>query len=409
MKSKLLWVFILHLIFLSWLVDANSSNCTTEQFRITGYYSPLPDQAFYAKGNLSDEIVLNGKGTHGASGKAVFNGMIAAPSLYAFGTKIVLDGRGVWSVEDRWWAIVAKWERWEKYNRIDIWMGHGEEWLRRAMAFWVQYKSGKVCPQESGHRLGFDWKNFPTVHNFFADTLWRVHLWHGRNDPRVWVLQWYLQKSWFLKVNPTNTFWDQTKEALCKFQQYYLWLDSKDFWCGYFGTSTRIAFKKYLQEQWTLWTVTISNDSETQDTVSHASAPSVAAVPVVVVSVPEKEPKSVEISSWNPHHPQANDPKLIALNKQYLEQWESSKYQFWNDIAYGSSSMEVKLLQRKLQWMWYLKTNVSGTYDADTKNALFVFQIDQGILQSWDTSVSRGRLWPKTRTALNAVAKDGLD
>lgn len=44
--------------------------------------------------------------------------------------------------------------------------------------------------------------------------------------------------------------------------------------------------------------------------------------------------------------------------------------------------MEVKLLQRKLQWMGYLKTNISGTYDADTKNAIFAFQVDQGILQT---------------------------
>lgn len=38
----------------------------------TAYYSPLPDQRYYLRGNYEDERVLNGNGTHGASGKAVF-------------------------------------------------------------------------------------------------------------------------------------------------------------------------------------------------------------------------------------------------------------------------------------------------------------------------------------------------
>jgi hypothetical protein len=37
---------------------------------------------------LEEDKILNGNGTHGASGRAVFNGMIAAPKSYAFGTRI---------------------------------------------------------------------------------------------------------------------------------------------------------------------------------------------------------------------------------------------------------------------------------------------------------------------------------
>ncbi len=75
-------------------------------FVATAYYSPLPNQKYYLRGNYEAEIRLNGNGTHGASGKAVFEGMIAAPKDYAFGTKIWIADLGIGSVEDRGGAIV---------------------------------------------------------------------------------------------------------------------------------------------------------------------------------------------------------------------------------------------------------------------------------------------------------------
>lgn len=92
----------------------------------TAYYSPLPDQKYYLRGNHQAEIILNGKGTNGASGKAVFQGMLAAPKGYDFGTKIWIEGFGVGSVEDRGGAIVPAGQRGYQHDRIDIWMGYGE-------------------------------------------------------------------------------------------------------------------------------------------------------------------------------------------------------------------------------------------------------------------------------------------
>jgi hypothetical protein len=48
----------------------------------TAYYSPVPGQKYYLRGDYEREVILNGRGTHGASGKAVFEGMIAAPKDY---------------------------------------------------------------------------------------------------------------------------------------------------------------------------------------------------------------------------------------------------------------------------------------------------------------------------------------
>ena len=41
--------------------------CEQQLFRISGYYSPKPNQSIYNRDNYDAEIKLNGRGTHGAS------------------------------------------------------------------------------------------------------------------------------------------------------------------------------------------------------------------------------------------------------------------------------------------------------------------------------------------------------
>jgi len=76
-------------------------------------------------GTLAKEKRLQGNGTHGASRKPVFDGMMAAPAKYAFGTKIQINGK-TYTVEDRGGAIVPAGKRGYAYDRLDIWMGHGD-------------------------------------------------------------------------------------------------------------------------------------------------------------------------------------------------------------------------------------------------------------------------------------------
>jgi hypothetical protein len=75
--------------------------CVQQLYRISGYYSPKPVQDIYTRDTYEAEIRLNGRGTHGASGAPVFNGMVAAPKNYAFGTVIVIPGLGIGQVKDR--------------------------------------------------------------------------------------------------------------------------------------------------------------------------------------------------------------------------------------------------------------------------------------------------------------------
>ena len=104
-------------------------------FIITAYYSPLLGQKTYYRGSYEADVLLNGNGTHGASGTPVFTGMLAAPKTYAFGTQIFFDGLGLGTVQDRGGAIVDAYVRGQAYDRLDIWMGYGEVALRRTIAW----------------------------------------------------------------------------------------------------------------------------------------------------------------------------------------------------------------------------------------------------------------------------------
>ena len=108
---------------------------TERTFIITAYYSPLQGQKTYYRGSYEADVLLNGNGTHGASGTPVFTGMLAAPKTYAFGTQIFFEWLGLGTVQDRGGAIVDAYVRGQAYDRLDIWMGHGETALRRTIAW----------------------------------------------------------------------------------------------------------------------------------------------------------------------------------------------------------------------------------------------------------------------------------
>lgn len=105
-------------------------------FTVTAYYSPLPNQSKYLKWNYEDEIKLNWKWIHWASWKPVFSWMLAWPQNYKFWTKIYIEWLWIWSVEDRWSAIVSSWNRWYENDRIDVWMWYWDEWLENAIKWW---------------------------------------------------------------------------------------------------------------------------------------------------------------------------------------------------------------------------------------------------------------------------------
>ena len=75
--------------------DTSFSGCVQKTFTVTSYYSPQSGQAFYYKEDFTQEKILNGEGYAWASGKEVFNGMLAGPASYAFGSLVYFPGRGL--------------------------------------------------------------------------------------------------------------------------------------------------------------------------------------------------------------------------------------------------------------------------------------------------------------------------
>ena len=81
-----------------------SSDCSTGQYVISAYYSPVPGQSRYATGTYEGDIRLNGGGVTTASGTKVATAggpFVAAPPCMPFGTSLVIEGLGTHQVLDR--------------------------------------------------------------------------------------------------------------------------------------------------------------------------------------------------------------------------------------------------------------------------------------------------------------------
>ncbi len=133
LKKLFIFITFYFLVIPSTTVFAENKE---KSFIVTAYYSPLPNQEYYLTWNYEEEIALNWWWIRWASWKEVFEWMLAAPKNYDFWTKIYLEWIWTWVVEDRGWAIVEAWERGYTEDRIDVWMWHWDEWLKKALSWW---------------------------------------------------------------------------------------------------------------------------------------------------------------------------------------------------------------------------------------------------------------------------------
>ena len=154
---KLISVLVLIWAILSSSFSWVSADLSGEDafFIVTAYYSPLPWQSRYATGSYAWDIRLNGPWKVTASWKEVFEGLLAAPTGYDYGTKIHFKWYGVGQVEDRWWAIVRSGVRWYEHDRIDIWMWYGDEGLARALTWGTRTIKWKIVVPSAEVSLSF--------------------------------------------------------------------------------------------------------------------------------------------------------------------------------------------------------------------------------------------------------------
>lgn len=197
-----------------------------QTFIVTAYYSAVPNQCCYFRGNYEDEITFNGNGVAGADGTAVYPGMIAGPETYAFGTRIELPGIGIGTIHDRGSRII---EWGDDVHRIDLWMGYGEEGLARALAWGNRKVVGTVYPVGSGEMPSEEW----SLASFDADPTHLSSL--PKSNPidaiatakaddksyAVRMLQNLLHEEGYLEATPNSYFGPATQDALKRFQTEY--------------------------------------------------------------------------------------------------------------------------------------------------------------------------------------------
>lgn len=304
----------------------------TKIFDITGYYSPLPGQNKYATGNYDAEIRLNGRGTNGASGREVFPGMIAAPSVYPFGTKMYIPGIGTTGVYDRGGAIVAATsdagqDRNLRHDRLDVWMGFGDAGLSRALGWGRRTVNVTVYGldnslQESVYLEGYSAAETVVRQTFFQPTILTEDVWYLSSGDDVYTLQKLLKELGYFSGQPNGFYGDETRDSVFRFQKDQSLVTSMDdLGAGHGGPQTRIRLEKFFKER-------------------------------RVHNLPQE-----------------------GLSK-------------------GSSGDEVKKLQNILSMLGYDVTE-TGFFDDKTLAALLDFQKDQDIIQS-PVSFGAGYFGPKT-------------
>ena len=330
--------------FFSTVYAVDFSGCTKKTFVVSGYYSPIKGQKFYYRGDFVRETKLNWQGIQWASGKYVFNGMLAAPKNYSFWTKIYFPGYWVGQVEDRGSAIVNAGQRSYSYDRIDIWMWKWEDWLKRALSFGKQTIVGYQCPIGKKITTGFNYSNFPIVKGFFKQTFWGIGLYKWRRDDWVKILQIYMKELWYFNYETTGYFGSITEKSVCDFQVAYKLTtrDSRD--CGYMGPRTRTLIKALVIAKWLF--------------------------------------KSEAI--------QMVDQKVVLSS----ESRETIKFTRW--FTKGEKAEAIKMLQKYLKELSYYNWDITGVYDSKTIDAVYNLQLDHKIITSSQVA-SAWYFGPKTR------------
>ncbi len=320
-------------------------------FYVSGYYSPQEGQSFYLRGNLESEKKLNGAGIRGASGIAVHEGMLAAPKGYSFGTKIKLEGLGIGTVEDRGGAIVPAGQRGYSHDRIDVWMGYGEEGLKRALSWGIRKVAGTVYPSGSTVADTINVENVQIANinwaargsNSGGSSLIKRNLGKWDTGEDVQKLQEILVELHYLGQDPGSSFDATTVDAVFRFQvdQGIVKKDT-DKGAGYCGEKTR----KALEKKW--------------------------------YELKEQERKEIAAVQTEKQKFVNSFPVQLGKNK--------------------GSAEAIKTLQNALLDIGY-SVDVNGKYDKKTIAAVTKFQTDQGII-SKDTDYGAGFFGNQTRLFL---------
>ena len=366
--TKLLKKIAVYLVILAIISPLTAFNVKADQpmekrmLLITAYYSPLPNQRFYIRGNYEADIRFNGRGTNGADGTEVFDGMLAAPSTYPFGTRVTIPGLGVGEVHDRGGRINA----YKSHDRIDIWMGRGEEGLSRALNWGARLIEGEVYFSPHQVEPGL---SYSSISSKLTDSRIKQLMNKTVQSPKVFdkpetstattvaqpvnkvneteELQKALTTFGYYHGDINGVYDEQTKEAVTVFQLIEGVISVRgELGTGNFGPKTRVALKEKLQ-------------------------------------------------GYNSEY--EKDIKRLEENQSMLKQ----------NLGTNAEGSEVLALQRMLWELGYYSGELSGSYNLETIGAVFDFQKKHRIVQT-EYDRGAGYYGNKTHEALVASLNEKI-
>jgi len=357
----------------------------TGYFTVTAYYSPLPNQEFYLTGDYEREKRLNGQGIAGASGKKVFSGMLAGPASYAFGTKIELEWVGVWVIEDRWGAIVPAGERGYNHDRIDIWVGYGDEWLRRALYWGKRTIKWSIIDSSTPVSLDIQTLSAPLW------VTWNIA--SQRNAP--WVMFQSNSLSKTIAATTQNITIQNTQQEPELFQT----------WLGKNDTGKLVEeLQDILVELWYLTNEDLTKiyDSKTIEAVYNLQLENNIVTSSLSHGAGYFGPRTRETIQelYNTHLEKIEEEKRYhAMIDELLEQARGRAQErvdtFWNP-QFGDISAQVRNLQILLRELWYFDRSDTAIFWNQTRDALTAFQLDKEIIKT-KNDLWAWIFWPITK------------
>lgn len=403
-------------------------------FIISAYYSPIAGQKRYVTGSYAGDVRLNGEGVHAADGSLVYPGMIAAPKSYAFGTKMKIPGIGVVAVHDRGGAIVHAGERNQAHDRLDVWMGYGDQGLRRALNWGrrtvdVTVYGIDASVQENVYLEGYsEAEKVAETLTGDAPTTFVEDLSVNDKSDNVKKLQAGLKDLGYYNGEATGDYDDATKLGVIKLQIATGVIDDEnDFGAGYFGPQTRKSFEDALnrkndQVRKNLPVTPLSRDDQGDEVRKLQQALQKLGYDVEVNGIYDhqtveaifqfqKDQNVVQSKTdfgagvFGPKTMKILASKLVDVSFDQANAEESSVQPvvvFSKDLRLGDKGEDVRKLQDELKRMNLLGVETSGYYGEVTQHAVMKFQQAQGLINAPDDA-DAGYFGPGTRARIHAI------
>lgn len=400
----------------------------TKKFVISSYYTPLPGQTKYFTGSFEGDVRLNGEGVTAADGTKVYPGMAAAPKRFPFGTKMQIPGVGMVAIHDRGGAI--------KNNRLDIWMGRGEEGLRRALGWGMRSVDVTVygIRDDLTEAVSFDGVPLMDLRELIVPTRhFKNNLAEGDEGQAVLELQRVLKKLGYFTAEETGYFGQETRVAVENFQSAEKVITGhEDPGAGNFGPRSRVALEAALEALQRDSLVKVpdgtlqrgssgKNVRSLQELLKDYGFLKVATGTfgaetfdsLVRFQIDRGLVATASDRGAGFYGPRTKQAFEEAIRTRFAPETvslvvpksggETATPLFSKALALGDRGSDVERLQQELRKLNFLSLPETGYYGKITEHAVFKFQQAHGILKSKSES-GAGVVGPQTMSKLAEIA-----